>query len=142
MALAEIFALWCSGNTEQVDRLFRRTGLIRDKWDRIQSGSTYGMITLIKAMKKCTAFYSPMMATADEDFNDILARLTEFNLLENRRYTDITELTAEIIRSFVERIDVYKPENVPGTKTKKQTICIHWTFMVQLIFRQSMKKTA
>lgn len=46
-----------------------------------------------------------------------------------RKYTDITELTAEIIRSFVERIDVYKPEKVSGTRTKKQTICIHWNFI-------------
>ena len=36
-----------------------------------------------------------------------------------RRYTDITELTAEIIRSFVEKIEVKKPEKVPGTRTKK-----------------------
>ncbi|MDD6101561.1 MAG: DUF4368 domain-containing protein [Clostridiales bacterium] len=34
-----------------------------------------------------------------------------------------------IIRSFVERIDVYKLEKVPGTRTKKQTICIHWNFI-------------
>ena len=46
-----------------------------------------------------------------------------------RKYTDITEITDEIIRSFVERIDVYKPEKVPGTRTKKQTICIHWNFI-------------
>lgn len=37
-----------------------------------------------------------------------------------RKYTDITELTTEIIRSFVERIDVYKPEKVPGTRTKSR----------------------
>ena len=42
-----------------------------------------------------------------------------------RKYTDITEITDEIIRSFVERIDVYKPEKVPGTRIKKPTICIH-----------------
>lgn len=46
-----------------------------------------------------------------------------------RKYTDITEITGEIIRSFVEKIDVYKPEKVPGTRTKKQTICIHWNFI-------------
>ncbi|WP_314050042.1 hypothetical protein [Peptostreptococcus stomatis] len=86
MALAEILAFWCDGNTEQMDRLFRRSGLMRDKWDRIQSGSTYGMITLTKAVKKCTAFYGPMIATAGEDFNSIFSKLTEFNLLENRRY--------------------------------------------------------
>lgn len=46
-----------------------------------------------------------------------------------RKYTDITEITGEIIRSFVERIDVYKPEKMPGTRTKKKTICIHWNFI-------------
>ena len=86
MALAEILAFWCGGDTEQMDRLFRQSGLMRDKWDRVRSGSTYGMLTLTKAVKKCSAFYSPMMTTADEDFNDILARLTEFNLLKNIRY--------------------------------------------------------
>ena len=41
----------------------------------------------------------------------------------------VIRVTAEIIRSFVERIDVYKPEKVPGTRTKKQTICINWNFI-------------
>ena len=46
-----------------------------------------------------------------------------------RRYTDITELTAEIIRSFVEKIEVKKPEKVPGTRTKKQTLVIWRNFI-------------
>ena len=59
-----------------------------------------------------------------------------------RKYTDITELTAEIIRSFVERIDVYKPEKVPGTRTKKQTICIHWNFIGAVDIPAENEKTA
>ena len=46
-----------------------------------------------------------------------------------RRFTDITELSAEIIRSFVEKIEVQKPEKVPGTRTKKQTLVIWWNFI-------------
>lgn len=46
-----------------------------------------------------------------------------------RKYSDITELTAEIIRSFVEKIEVQQPEKVPGTRTKKQTIIIWWNFI-------------
>ena len=46
-----------------------------------------------------------------------------------RRYTDITELTAEIIRSFVEKIEVKKPKKVPSTRTKKQTLIIWWNFI-------------
>lgn len=33
------------------------------------------------------------------------------------KYTEITELTAEIIRTFVERIEVFQPEKIPGTRT-------------------------
>ena len=46
-----------------------------------------------------------------------------------RKYTDIKELTAEIIRSFVEKIEVQQPEKVSGTRTKKQTIVIWWNFI-------------
>lgn len=59
-----------------------------------------------------------------------------------RKYTDIKELTAEITRSFVERIDVYKPEKVPGTRTKKQTICIHWNFIGAVDIPAEHEKTA
>ena len=37
-----------------------------------------------------------------------------------RKYTDIAELSAEIIRSFVERIEVLQPEKVPGTRIKNR----------------------
>lgn len=60
-----------------------------------------------------------------------------------RRYTDITELTAEIILSFVEKIEVKKPEKVPGTRTKKQTLVIWWNFIgVVDIPQQEQKETA
>ncbi|WP_082718198.1 DUF4368 domain-containing protein [Megasphaera hutchinsoni] len=39
-----------------------------------------------------------------------------------RQYTDIQELDAEIIRTFIDKIYVEKPEKVAGTRTKKQTI--------------------
>mgnify|MGYP000786504883 CR=1 FL=1 len=41
-----------------------------------------------------------------------------------RKYTDIQELNAEIIREFVERIEVYKAERVCGKKV--QRIRIVW----------------
>ena len=83
---------------------------MRDKWDRVQSGSTYGMITLTKAVKKCSAFYSPMMATADEDFNDIFSKLTEFNLLENRRYRSGDIGYGRLFADIFKTIARYVPE--------------------------------
>ena len=41
-------------STEQMDRLFRRSRLMRSKWDRVQSGSTYGALTLEKAVAQHT----------------------------------------------------------------------------------------
>lgn len=59
-----------------------------------------------------------------------------------RKYTNITELSAEIIRSFVEKIEVMKPEKIPGTRTKKQTIVIHWNFIGAVDIPEEQEKTA
>ena len=59
-----------------------------------------------------------------------------------KRYTDITELTAEIIRTFVERIEVFQPEKVPGTRMKKQTIVIIWNFIGAVDIPEEARKTA
>jgi DNA-binding transcriptional LysR family regulator len=34
LALCSMLAFWCGGDTEQMDRLFRKSGLMRDKWER------------------------------------------------------------------------------------------------------------
>ena len=59
MSLASILAFWCGGDTEQMDRLFRKSGLMRTKWDRVQSGSTYGALTMDKAVSQVMDFYRP-----------------------------------------------------------------------------------
>ncbi|WP_277352327.1 DUF4368 domain-containing protein [Levyella massiliensis] len=43
-----------------------------------------------------------------------------------RQYTDIQELNAEIIRTFVDKIYVEKSEKVPAIRTEKQTLWIQW----------------
>lgn len=59
LALAGILAFWCNRDISQMDRLFRQSGLYRDKWDRAQSGSTYGRITLEKAVGETRSTYHP-----------------------------------------------------------------------------------
>ena len=59
-----------------------------------------------------------------------------------RKYTDISELSAEIIRSFVERIEVLQTEKIPGTRTKKQTIVIYWNFIGAVEIPDEQEKTA
>ena len=72
LALCHTLAFYCRGNMEQIDRLFRKSGLMRDKWDRPQSGSTYGRLTMKKAISSCTSFYGQEdKAKASEDFEEI-----------------------------------------------------------------------
>lgn len=59
MALCNLLAFWTGRNPTQMDRLFRLSGLMRDKWDRPQSGSTYGRLTINEAIRTCTATYAP-----------------------------------------------------------------------------------
>jgi site-specific DNA recombinase len=55
-----------------------------------------------------------------------------------RRYTDIQELTAEIIREFVEKIYVYKAEHIDGKRV--QRIKIVWNCIGEFIPPDKCKK--
>lgn len=57
LALCNMLAFWTACDAEKMDALFRRSGLMREKWDRKQSGTTYGAITLQKAISGCTKTY-------------------------------------------------------------------------------------
>lgn len=43
----------------QIDRLFRRSGLMRDKWDEQHGQQTYGEMTIVKALQTVTGQYRP-----------------------------------------------------------------------------------
>lgn len=57
MAFCNILAFWCGGDAEKIDGIYRSSGLMREKWDRRQSGSTYGRLTIQKAVSQCENFY-------------------------------------------------------------------------------------
>jgi len=59
LALCNHLAFWTQCNDTQMDSLFRQSGLMRDKWDRRQSGTTYGAITVSKAIATCKNTYNP-----------------------------------------------------------------------------------
>ena len=47
-----------------------------------------------------------------------------------KKYTDVQELTAEIIREFVEKIYVYQAEKVDGHRVQK--IKVIWNYIGEL----------
>lgn len=70
IALCNMLAFWCRCDAELMDCVYRQSGLMRDKWDRKQSGSTYGAITLQKAIAFCDTVYDPGQGDrADSNFS-------------------------------------------------------------------------
>lgn len=59
IALCNILAFWTGGDGDQMDRMFRASGLMRDKWDERHGLQTYGDMTITKAIDDCNIFYDP-----------------------------------------------------------------------------------
>jgi len=58
MALCSHLAFWTGRNAEKIDSLFRQSGLMKEKWDRRQSGTTYGTLTIQRAIAQCSEVYT------------------------------------------------------------------------------------
>ena len=64
LALCNILTFWTGGDTSQIDRLFRDSGLYRDKWDEQRGDETYGELTISEAVKRTDEFYDPEQGTS------------------------------------------------------------------------------
>ncbi len=56
-ALCSILAFWCRRDHNQIDRLFRQSGLMRPKWDELRGADTYGNMTIGEAIAQCQTVY-------------------------------------------------------------------------------------
>lgn len=61
LALCSKLAFWCGRDRVQMDRLFRSSGLMREKWNTKRDTTTYGEQTISKAIESCTEVYSPIV---------------------------------------------------------------------------------
>ena len=61
LALCKMLSFWTAYNSIAIDRLFRLSGLYRTKWDEKHTaeGSTYGQLTIKKAIETTTKTYDP-----------------------------------------------------------------------------------
>lgn len=59
LALCKILAFWTGCNPEQMDRIFRQSGLMREKWDRGWGKGTYGSHTIDTAVSNQRDIYTP-----------------------------------------------------------------------------------
>ncbi|NJP37169.1 phage/plasmid primase, P4 family [Alkalicoccus luteus] len=67
MAFANDLAFWTNRDFQKMDSIFRRSSLMREKFDRAQNKSTYGAETLQKAIDQCSNTFAPR--EIDDDYN-------------------------------------------------------------------------
>lgn len=60
-ALCFLLAFWTGRDAGRIDRLFRDSALMRDKWDEVhyQDGRTYGAVTIARAVARSSEVYDP-----------------------------------------------------------------------------------
>ena len=64
LAFYNILAFWCAKDSEQMDRIGRKSGLYRPKWDARRGELTYGELTLQKAIAGTKNVYQGELPTS------------------------------------------------------------------------------
>jgi len=124
MALCCLLAFWSGGNQRQIDRLFRQSGLVREKWDEVHfaDGSTYGEKTIERAISNTSEFYDPDRGNqskqsqitsepSGEVQGDESTRSQAYISEKNRLLTDRVDELEATLEQKNERVDALKTEN-------------------------------
>ena len=91
MSFCCMLAFWCNGDEEQMDRIFRNSGLMREKWDKYRGQKTYGEITIDSACKQTPEGYVKQEIvkstiknkTSKDPIKNVKHQLSEMNIDEN-----------------------------------------------------------
>lgn len=67
LALCNYLAFWCQKDAQKMDRIFRTSGLMRDKWDKFRGQYTYGQKTIEQAISHCVDVYEPQAVSNDTE---------------------------------------------------------------------------
>lgn len=59
LAFSNMLAYWTARDGDQMDSIFRESGLMRDKWDEMRGMDTYGDMTIDKSLELITDVYNP-----------------------------------------------------------------------------------
>ena len=65
LAICNLLAFYTRHDADQMDRLFRQSGLMRDKWDSRRNDSTYGRDTMARAIRDGRETYTPAAETIE-----------------------------------------------------------------------------
>jgi hypothetical protein len=72
MGLCFYLAFWTGGDPDRMDRLFRDSGLMRGKWDKVHfaNGATYGAVCIARTLLTVDDYYTPPTASTSSGSDD------------------------------------------------------------------------
>lgn len=100
-AFCNILAFWTANNFEQIDRIFRNSALMRDKWDQKRGEHTYGERTIMTAISMTSEVYKPRFIAPE--LPAFLATKKKPNV-SAKKYMD--EETGELINDFIPNMSI------------------------------------
>lgn len=74
LAFCNLLAFWTQRDYQQMDRIFRSSGLMRAKWDRITGGTTYGNTVIKRAINDCVSIYLPCTQAPNNSYSSNYSR--------------------------------------------------------------------
>lgn len=111
LALSNFLSFWSRGDREQIDRLFRRSRLMRPKWDETRGATTYGAMTIEKALSSSSAS-SPSNEVGDTDVAPQDPALDREEALEQLRALPKDadpDTIMEVVQRFASSLDGAEP---------------------------------
>ena len=101
LAFCNDLAFWTACDTDKMDAIFRKSSLMRDKWDSKRDKSTYGRETILKAAREASDMYQPIDGF-DLKINDLTGAKPK---LKPKAFSyDDTGNSGRFLRGFGERV--------------------------------------
>jgi putative DNA primase/helicase len=124
LALCMILAFWTGRDAARIDRLFRQSGLHRDKWDdrHRADGRTYGQITVNKAIEKASEVCRPGRRRENSSPDPGLIKQLADWITVNERFAQ--DLGGRLYRF---NAGVYKPDGSAHVKRLVKRLLENWS---------------
>lgn len=133
-AFCDSLAFWACKDQERMDAIYRKSGLMRDKWDRPQSGSTYGRLTLDKAIGDCHTVYTPQAHTGHAlSFEDKPGACTSIKVDAFDKY----ERAYELISGYCAKHGITYAETIKGDEVQLVPLATFAALITKQIIRDN-----
>lgn len=82
LAFCCMLSFWCKKDPEQMGRIFRESGLCREKWDEHHGKLTYGEMTIQKAIDQTESVFGENQAASKKVYSAPIFKLTQASKIE------------------------------------------------------------